>query len=117
LSLKLLGFTFQRIATQVTEVGQGRQRPVTQFPPGLIIPPNYGINAVACFRVLNRALEREPQLLVHRLRQLVNHRSEMNWPPEVFRDISARVRPSKDAVILMFAVDRDVDLNAPGRSA
>jgi hypothetical protein len=37
----------------------------------------------------------------------------MNWPPEVFRDISARARPSKGAVIRPFTDERGLISEEP----
>jgi hypothetical protein len=76
LALKLLGFPFSRIAIQITDVGRGLQRPLIRFPEGLEFPPDYSISGVACFKAFNRVLEREPQLLSHRYRQVINLRSE-----------------------------------------
>jgi hypothetical protein len=76
LALKLLGFPFSRIAIQITDVGRGLQRPLIRFPDGLEFPTNYSISGVACFKAINRVLEREPQLLSRRLRQVINLRSE-----------------------------------------
>jgi hypothetical protein len=50
LALKSLGFPFSRIAAQLTEVGRGRQRPVSPLPPGVSFPPDYSISSVACYR-------------------------------------------------------------------
>jgi hypothetical protein len=76
LALKLLGFPFSRIAAQLTEVGRGRQRPLTPLPPGVSFPPDYSISSVACYRAVERALEREPRLRARELRQLLLHRSD-----------------------------------------
>lgn len=76
LALKLLGFTLARIAMQITEVGQGRQRPITPLPPGASFAPNFSISVTACYRALKRAFQREPQIGADRLRQLVNQRIE-----------------------------------------
>jgi hypothetical protein len=76
LALKIRGFTFQRIADQITDVGRGMQRPATPLPPALAFPPNYSITAVACYKALKRALQREPQLSKHRLLQLIGQRTE-----------------------------------------
>jgi hypothetical protein len=76
LALKSLGFTFSRIATQITEIGRGMQRPLTPLPPGVSFPPDYSISSVACYSAVERALKREPRLRAHELRRLLLHRGD-----------------------------------------
>jgi hypothetical protein len=60
---------------------------------------------VACSKALNRALEREPHLLTHRLRQLVNHRSE-----QLFLACQAAIQ--REDVKAVLAAIRTLELQA-----
>jgi hypothetical protein len=42
--LKRLGMDFPRIAAQVTLIGRGRAKPITELPPELCFPPDYKIS-------------------------------------------------------------------------
>src|SRR5215469_94705 len=61
LRIKRLGFSFEAIAEQVTEVGRSQRAPLTPLPEGLGFPPDYSITPMGCHRAFTRALKRTPQ--------------------------------------------------------
>lgn len=74
--LKRLGMDFPRIAEQVTLIGRGRAKPITELPPELCFPPDYKISKQGCHKAYQAALRREPALAVEEHRQLDTERCE-----------------------------------------
>jgi hypothetical protein len=74
--LKRLGMDFPRIAEQVTLIGRGRAKPITELPPELCFPPDYKISKQGCHEAYRLALRREPALAVDEHRQLDTERCE-----------------------------------------
>src|ERR1700722_1374486 len=70
LRLKRLGFSYEAIAQQITEIGRRQRWPVTPFPEDLTFPPDYKITAMGCHKALNRALKRTPTLEADEMRRL-----------------------------------------------
>jgi hypothetical protein len=76
LRLKCLGMDFTRIAEQVTLIGRGRAKPLTELPLELCFPPDYKISKQGCYKAYRAALRREPALAVEEHRQLDTVRCE-----------------------------------------
>jgi len=74
--LKRLGMDFPRIAEQVTLIGRGRAKPITELPPELCFAPDYKISKQGCHKAYRAALRREPALAVEEHRQLDTERCE-----------------------------------------
>ena len=74
--LKRLGMDFPRIAEQVTLIGRGGAKPITELPPELCFPPDYKITKQGCHKAYRLALRREPALAVDEHRQLDTERCE-----------------------------------------
>jgi hypothetical protein len=75
--MRLAGLdSFGAVARHVTSVGRGEERALTPIPPELTFPPNYTISAQACYKALNRALDREPRLSIEKLRKVNLQRCE-----------------------------------------
>jgi hypothetical protein len=66
--LKHMGFSYEAIAKQITEVGRGQKVPVT--------PPDYGITAMGCHKAVRRALRRAPALEANEMRRIDTDRCE-----------------------------------------
>ena len=62
LRLKRLGFSYEAIAQQVTEVGRGQKVPLAPLPDDVAFPSDYKITAMGCHKALSRALKRAPAL-------------------------------------------------------
>lgn len=78
--LKESGISFEAIALHITKVGRGIESPVTPFPPGIAFPPDYSISRQACFKLLRKALDEQPELNVEEFRKIDNARSdEIYW--------------------------------------
>ena len=58
LRLKRLGFSYEAIAQQITEVGRRQKAPLTPLPEDVSFPPDYKITAMGCHKALSRALKR-----------------------------------------------------------
>jgi hypothetical protein len=76
LRLKRLGFSYEAIAQQITEVGRGQKPPVTPLSDDVTFPPDYQITAMGCYKAFSRALKRAPRLEVEEMRQLDTDRCE-----------------------------------------
>jgi len=76
LRLKQVGFSFDTIAEQITNVGRGLAASLVPIPNGVSFPPEYCITKQACHKALKRALAREPAAAVDQLRKLDNLRTE-----------------------------------------
>jgi hypothetical protein len=74
--LKRLGMDFSRIADQITAIGRGRAKPITDFPAGLQFADNYKISAQGCHQAYQRAIRREPALAVEEYRRIDSDRCE-----------------------------------------
>jgi hypothetical protein len=76
LRLKRLGFSYEAIAQQITEVGRGQKVPLTPLPEDVAFPPDYRITAMGCHKALTRALKRAPALEADEMRRLDTDRCE-----------------------------------------
>jgi hypothetical protein len=74
--LKNLGMDFPRIAEQVTLIGRGRTKSVTQLPADLSFPLDYRISTQGCHKAYRKALQRESALAVEEHRQMDTARCE-----------------------------------------
>jgi hypothetical protein len=74
--LKNLGMDFPRIAEQITLIGRGRTKSITELPPDLRFPLDYRISTQACHKAYSRALRRESALAVEEHRQMDTARCE-----------------------------------------
>jgi hypothetical protein len=87
LRLKRLGFSYETIAQQITEVGRGQRPPLTPIPENVDFPANYKITSMGCHKALQRALKRAPALAADEMRRLDTDRCE-----DMFLSLSAGVR-------------------------
>jgi hypothetical protein len=76
LRMKRLGFSYEAIAQQITEIGRGRKAPLTPLPENVGFPPDYSITPMGCHKALSRALKRAPRLEADELRQVDTDRCE-----------------------------------------
>jgi hypothetical protein len=76
LRLKRLGFSYEAIAQQITEVGRGQKAPLTPLPESVTFPPDYKVTAMGCHKALSRALKRAPTLEADEMRRLDTDRCE-----------------------------------------
>jgi hypothetical protein len=76
LRLKRLGFSYEAIAQQITEVGRGQKAPLTPLSDDVTFPPDYQITAMGCQKAFSRALKRAPRLEADEMRQLDTDRCE-----------------------------------------
>jgi hypothetical protein len=90
LHLKVMGLSFQAIAEHLTRVGRGQAQPITNMSEGVTFPPDYKISRQACFKAVEKALDRERALGVEQLRKIDNARSE-----ELFANLQPDIRKGK----------------------
>lgn len=76
LRLKRLGFSYEAIAQQVTEVGRGQRNPLTPLPEDVAFPADYTITAMGCHAALKRAQRRAPKSEAEEMRRLDTDRCE-----------------------------------------
>jgi hypothetical protein len=76
LKLKRLGFTYEKIAEQITAIGQGQAAPLAPLPDDVSFPPDYKITPMGCHKALTRALRRAPRLETDELRRIDTDRCE-----------------------------------------
>jgi hypothetical protein len=76
LRLKRLGFSYEAIAQQITEVGRGQRAPLTPLPLDVTFPPDYDITAMGCHAALERAQKRAPKSAAEEMRRLDTDRCE-----------------------------------------
>jgi hypothetical protein len=76
LKLKRLGFSYEVIAQQITEVGRRQRPPLTPLPDNVHFPADYKITAMGCHKALQRALKRAPALAADEMRRLDTDRCE-----------------------------------------
>jgi hypothetical protein len=108
LRLKRLGFSFEAIAEQVTEVGRGQRAPLTPLPEGLDFPPDYSITPMGCHRAFTRALKRTPQTQVDEFRRLDTDRCEdmyLSLSPAIRRGDPQAVRAAVQVLALKAAIN------------
>src|SRR5215469_1045467 len=74
--LKNLGMDFARVAEQLTLVGRGAAKPISELPADLRFPINYRISAQGCHKAYGKALRRESALAVEEHRQMDTARCE-----------------------------------------
>src|SRR5215469_14333391 len=74
--LKNFGMDFARVAEQVTLVGRGAAKPISELPADLRFPINYRISAQGCHKAYGKALRRESALAVEEHRQMDTARCE-----------------------------------------
>src|ERR1700756_4091217 len=102
LRMKRLGFSYEVIAQQITEVGRGLKAPLGPLPENLSFPPDYKITAMGCHKALSRALKRAPRHEADELRQVDTDRCE-----EMYLRLSPGIRYSgitRDPLVAAFAV-------------
>ena len=87
LRFKRLGFSYEAIAQQITEVGRGQRPPLTPLPEDVHFPADYKITAMGCHKAFQRALKRAPVLAADEMRRLDTDRCE-----DMFLSLSAGVR-------------------------
>ena len=78
LRLKRLGFSYEAIAPQITEVGRGQRAPLTPLPEDVTFPPDYTITAMGCHAALKRAQRRAPKSEADEMRRLL--RGHVSFP-------------------------------------
>ena len=76
LRLKRLGFSYEAIAQQITEVGRGQRAALTPIPEDVTFPPDYKITAMGCHAALKRAQKRSPSPEADEMRRLDTDRCE-----------------------------------------
>ncbi len=76
LRLKRLGFSYEAIAQQITEVGRGQRAPLTPLPEEVTFPPGFTITAMGCYGALKRARKRVPTSEADEMRRLDTERCE-----------------------------------------
>src|ERR1700736_5282079 len=76
LRFKRLGFSYEAIAQQITEVGRGQRAPLTPLPEDITFPPDYKITAMGCHEALKRAQKRAPSPEADEMRRLDTDRCE-----------------------------------------
>ena len=74
--LKNLGMDFPRIAEQVTLIGLGRAKSITELPADLRFPLDYRISTQGCHKAYRKAMRRESALAVEEHRQMDTARCE-----------------------------------------
>lgn len=87
LRLKRVGFSYEMIAQQITEVGRGQRPLLPPSPEDVHFPAGYKITAMGCHKAFQRALKRAPALAADEMRQLDIDRCE-----DMFLSLSAGVR-------------------------
>src|SRR5580704_4922717 len=76
LRLKRLGFSYEAIAQQITEVGRGQRASLTALPEDVTFSPDYEITAMGCQKALKRAQKRAPTPDADEIRRLDTDRCE-----------------------------------------
>jgi len=108
LRLKRLGFSYDAIAQQITEVGRGQQAPLTPLPEDVSFPPDYKITAMGCHKALTRALKRVPTLEANEMRRLDTDRCEdmfLSLAPSIRRGDPQAVRAAVQVLALKAAIN------------
>jgi hypothetical protein len=73
---KLMGFSFQAIADQITALGRGQTPPLIPFPDGIEFPVGYRITYRGAAKAFSLAFARVPTLEVEQMRRLDTERIE-----------------------------------------
>lgn len=76
LRLRRLGFSYEAIAQQITEVGRGQRAPLTPLPEDATFPPDYKITAMGCHAAYKRARRGVPSPEADEMRRLDTDRCE-----------------------------------------
>jgi hypothetical protein len=108
LRLKRLGFSFEAIAQQITEVGRWQKAPLTPLPEGLSFPSDYSITPMGCHRALGRALKRAPHQEADELRRIDTDRCEDMYlclSPAIRRGDPQAVRAAVQVLALKAAIN------------
>ena len=122
LRLKRLGFSYEAIAQQITEVGRRQKAPVTPLPEDVIFAPDYKITAMGCHKALSRALKRAPTLEADEMRRLDTDRCEdmfLSLTPAIRQGDPQAVRAAVQVLALKAGINgyksTDVEVKvAPG---
>ena len=124
LRLKRLGFSYETIAQQITEVGRGQRAALTPLPEGVGFPSDYKITSMGCHKALTRALKRAPRLEADELRRLDTDRCEdmfLSLSPGIRQGDTQAVRAAVQVLALKAAINgyksSEVEVNvssAPG---
>jgi hypothetical protein len=75
-ALRILGFSFPKIADSITRAGRLEIRSAVPLPDGIEFPANYHVREVIVYKAYQRALTRERKLTIEQLRGEDNHRSD-----------------------------------------
>jgi hypothetical protein len=108
LRLKRLGFSYEAIAQQITEVGRSQKPPLTPLPEDVTFPPDYKVTAMGCHKALSRALKRIPALEAHEMRRLDTDRCEdmfLTLTPAIRQGDSQAVRAAVQVLALKAAIN------------
>jgi hypothetical protein len=108
LRLRRIGFSFEAIAEQITEVGRGQRVPLTPLPQDLGFPPDYSITPMGCHRALSRALKRTPRLEADESRRLDTDRCEdmyLSLSPAIRRGDPQAVRAAVQVLALKATIN------------
>jgi hypothetical protein len=108
LRLKRLGFSYEAIAQQITEVGRGQKAPLTPLPEDVTFPPDYKITAMGCHKALSRALKRAPTLEADEMRRLDTDRCEdmfLSLTPSIRQGDSQAVRAAVQVLALKAGIN------------
>jgi hypothetical protein len=122
LRLKRLGFSYEAIAQQITEVGRGQKAPLTPLPEDVTFAPDYKITAMGCHKALSRALKRAPTLEADEMRRLDTDRCEdmfLSLTPSIRQGDPRAVRAAVQVLALKAGINgyksTDVEVEvAPG---
>ncbi len=108
LRLKRLGFSYEAIAQQISEVGRRQRAPKTALPENVNLPPNYKITAMGCHRALSRALKRTPTPEADEMRRLDTDRCEdmyLSLTPSIQQGDPQAVRAAVQVLALKAAIN------------
>ncbi len=73
---KQMGFPFQAIAEQITQIGRGEAQPLVPFTPGMAFPPDYSVSYRAAAKAFSKAFTRLPSLEAEEMRRIDTERCE-----------------------------------------
>ena len=108
LRLKRLGFSYEAIAQQITEVGHGQRAPLMPLPDEVDFPPDYKITAMGCHKALTRALKRAPTMAAQEMRRLDTDRCEdmfLSLTPSIRQGDPQAVRAAVQVLALKAAIN------------
>jgi len=92
--LKIMGFTFDEIAEQISRIGHGQAQAIVTIPEGVTFPTGYSISRQACHKAFTKAIAKLPAINVEELRKVDNARSE-----EMFLNLQPGIRKGNPRAI------------------